>query len=96
MKKPAVLTASRWPLCMHSSCVTPCFADWEKSLKNRWNAKSVYVVGSATASLGKEFGKMKVQILGGMDEISYSDHPQPGTYELLIFGILHLVFPGHS
>nr|XP_042141117.1 uroporphyrinogen-III synthase isoform X2 [Peromyscus maniculatus bairdii] len=26
--------------------------DWEKSLKNRWNAKSVYVVGSATASLG--------------------------------------------
>ncbi|XP_028724663.1 uroporphyrinogen-III synthase isoform X1 [Peromyscus leucopus] len=30
--------------------------DWEKSLKNRWNAKSVYVVGSATASLVNKIG----------------------------------------
>lgn len=81
---------------MCSTRVILCFADWEKSLKNRWNAKSVYVVGSATASLGKECGKMKVRILGGMGEISYSDHVQPGTYELLISGIFHLVFSGHS
>ncbi|XP_053440186.1 uroporphyrinogen-III synthase isoform X2 [Nycticebus coucang] len=26
---------------------------WEKSLKEKWNAKSVYVVGKATASLGE-------------------------------------------
>ncbi|XP_027786199.2 uroporphyrinogen-III synthase isoform X3 [Marmota flaviventris] len=26
---------------------------WEKSLKEKWNAKSVYVVGNATASLGE-------------------------------------------
>lgn len=30
--------------------------DWEKCLKNRWNAKSVYVVGSATASLVNKIG----------------------------------------
>ncbi|XP_076768354.1 uroporphyrinogen-III synthase isoform X3 [Arvicanthis niloticus] len=29
---------------------------WEKSLKDRWNAKSVYVVGSATASLVNKIG----------------------------------------
>lgn len=39
---------------------------------------------------------MKVRILGGMGEISYSDHVQPGTCELLISGIFHLVFSGHS
>lgn len=39
---------------MHSSHVISCFVVWEKSLKDRWNAKSVYVVGNATASLGKE------------------------------------------
>ena len=42
------------PPCMCSSRVITCFSDWEKSLKSRLNAKSVYVVGSATASLGKE------------------------------------------
>nr|XP_058154146.1 uroporphyrinogen-III synthase isoform X4 [Dasypus novemcinctus] len=29
---------------------------WKKSLKEEWNAKSVYVVGSATASLGESPG----------------------------------------
>lgn len=56
MKKQATLTTSRWPLCKCSSHEILCFADWEKSLKNRWNAKSVYVVGSATASLVNKIG----------------------------------------
>ncbi|XP_069316212.1 uroporphyrinogen-III synthase isoform X3 [Eulemur rufifrons] len=29
---------------------------WEKSLKEKWNAKSVYVVGNATASLVRKIG----------------------------------------
>lgn len=54
MKMQTIPVTFSWPLCMHSSHVISCFAAWEKSLKDRWNAKSVYVVGSATASLGKE------------------------------------------
>lgn len=53
MKKQTTTVTSSWPLCMHISHAISCFAAWEKSLKDRWNAKSVYVVGSATASLGK-------------------------------------------
>uniref|UniRef100_A0A8C2QNP6 Uroporphyrinogen-III synthase n=1 Tax=Cricetulus griseus TaxID=10029 RepID=A0A8C2QNP6_CRIGR len=30
--------------------------EWEKSLKNKWNAKSVYVVGNATACLVNKIG----------------------------------------
>ncbi|XP_013358507.1 PREDICTED: uroporphyrinogen-III synthase isoform X3 [Chinchilla lanigera] len=30
--------------------------DWEKSLKDKWSTKSVYVVGKATASLVKKIG----------------------------------------
>ncbi|KAB0392397.1 hypothetical protein E2I00_007134, partial [Balaenoptera physalus] len=33
-----------------------CFTVWRKSLKEKWNAKSVYVVGNATASLVNKIG----------------------------------------
>uniref|UniRef100_A0A9L0IRT5 Uroporphyrinogen III synthase n=1 Tax=Equus asinus TaxID=9793 RepID=A0A9L0IRT5_EQUAS len=33
-----------------------CFRVWEKSLREKWNAKSVYVVGNATASLVNKIG----------------------------------------
>ena len=37
-----------------NSCRISCFTVWKRSLKEKWNAKSVYVVGHATASLGKQ------------------------------------------
>ncbi|TKC41057.1 hypothetical protein EI555_010123 [Monodon monoceros] len=33
-----------------------CFTVWRKSLQEKWNAKSVYVVGNATASLVNKIG----------------------------------------
>ncbi|KAM5243406.1 uroporphyrinogen-III synthase isoform 1-T13 [Hipposideros larvatus] len=40
-------------LCLEEDSKTEA---WKKSLKERWNAKSVYVVGSATASLVNKIG----------------------------------------
>ncbi|XP_020034941.1 uroporphyrinogen-III synthase isoform X3 [Castor canadensis] len=40
-------------LCLEKDSKTEV---WEKSLKEKWNAKSVYVVGNATASLVSKIG----------------------------------------
>ncbi|XP_049711595.1 uroporphyrinogen-III synthase isoform X2 [Elephas maximus indicus] len=40
-------------LCLEKDSKTEA---WEKSLKEKWNAKPVYVVGSATASLVRKIG----------------------------------------
>ncbi|KAM5271859.1 uroporphyrinogen-III synthase [Ctenodactylus gundi] len=40
-------------LCLKNDSKTEV---WEKSLKNKWNTKSVYVVGNATASLVNKIG----------------------------------------
>lgn len=29
------------------------YSEWNSSIKEKWNAKSIYVVGKATAALGK-------------------------------------------
>ncbi|XP_027451701.1 uroporphyrinogen-III synthase isoform X2 [Zalophus californianus] len=39
-----------------SSHLIPCFTVWKHSLREKWNAKSVYVVGNATASLVNKIG----------------------------------------
>ncbi|XP_023389537.1 uroporphyrinogen-III synthase [Pteropus vampyrus] len=42
-----------------SSHTISCFTVWKKSLKEKWNAKPVYVVGNATASLGEKKTRRK-------------------------------------
>lgn len=36
--------------CLHR---LECFTVWKNCLREKWNAKSIYVVGKATAGLGK-------------------------------------------
>nr|XP_020034939.1 uroporphyrinogen-III synthase isoform X2 [Castor canadensis] len=69
-------------LCLEKDSKTEV---WEKSLKEKWNAKSVYVVGNATASLVSKIGlDAEGESSGNAEKLAeYICSREPSTLPLL-------------